>query len=376
MNSAQHVHSPSVEPLEDRLLLAAAPARIASAYLDNRGMAFFTVTVALDTSTLSRKTAAIYTAGADGQFGTADDVRNYTAVGYRKGRLSLRADIPLNQRYRVRLNAAAIKDVNGYFLDGEFNGDGRISGNARQGGSYDVIANTPVKTRARFSTVSGYINVGLYTKTVGATCVNFVKYANEGLYDNSFMHRSVLKAQQGIGVVQGGGYYVNSSNAVDAIKQYAGIATQAVNSNLKGTICMANTGQANSNTNQWYFNVTDNTNLDGGYSVFGGVLDAESQATIEAINKLPIIDARGNNQNSPFGELPVLRNTQSIQVPADLVMVTRVALLMDPIQTPGAPFAMPAVQPTAPAAATTIVPPMAVFASETLITNPILKDQA
>ena len=99
-----------VDNLESRILCRAPrPAKIATAFLDNRGQAFMTVTVALDTSTLSRKTAALYTAGGDGVFGTGDDARLYTKVGYRKGRLSLRADgLDLNDRYRVVLNSSVI----------------------------------------------------------------------------------------------------------------------------------------------------------------------------------------------------------------------------------------------------------------------------
>src|SRR5688572_12309379 len=123
------------------------PAKIATAFLDNRGQAFLTVTVALDTSTLSRRTAALYSDGADNVFGTADDARLYTKVGYRKGRLSLRSDaLALNDRYRVVLNSSVIKDVNGLALDGEFNGMPEISGDGTPGGNYDVVSTPAAKT--------------------------------------------------------------------------------------------------------------------------------------------------------------------------------------------------------------------------------------
>src|SRR5258708_160545 len=118
----------AVEYLEKRLLAKIHAAQIASDYFDNRGQAFFTFTVPPDPPPLSRKPAAIYTAGPDTLFGTADDVRNFTNVGYRKGRLSLRADLALNLPYRVKLNADVIKDINGRALDGEFNGDLVASG--------------------------------------------------------------------------------------------------------------------------------------------------------------------------------------------------------------------------------------------------------
>lgn len=340
---------PAVEGLEGRTFLSGdvatphvvKPAKVLTAYFDNRGSAFFTVSVALNTATLSRKTAAIYTAGTDGTFGTADDVRQYTAVGYKKGRLSLRATVPLNQRYRVRLNANVIQDVNGRFLDGEFNGNGVASGNGRGGGSYDITTQNAAKTRARFTTVAGYINVGLYTKTVAATCQNFVTYANAGDWDNTFFHRASRKTDSGslggLDVIQGGGYNV-VSGSVGQVTDRGGIATQGVNSNAKGTIAMANTGQPNSNTNQWFFNTTANTNLDGNYSVFGAVLDAESQRTVEAINfNLPRVNAGAPFDNLPVTD-PAAGTSRQVDPSRDLVMITRVAMLMDPAATPGAPF--------------------------------------
>src|SRR5690242_9442324 len=185
-----------MEHLEARLLMRAPrPVQIATAYLDNRGQAFFTVSVQLDKTTLSRKTASILTAGTDGVFGTADDARLYTAVGYRKGRLSLRANLPLNTRYRVRLNASVIKDINGLALDGEFKA-GKPSGDGFAGGNYDVVSTLPAKTRVRFSTSAGFINVGLYRNTPN-TKSNFIHYTDEGAYDNTIIHRSVRFADPG-----------------------------------------------------------------------------------------------------------------------------------------------------------------------------------
>ena len=80
----RHDLSPVVEQLETRQMLSAAapvaqpmvarPVKVLSAFLDNRGQATLYMSSGLDMSTVSRKTAAIYTAGADNTFGTADDV--------------------------------------------------------------------------------------------------------------------------------------------------------------------------------------------------------------------------------------------------------------------------------------------------------------
>lgn len=356
----KHDASPGhvVECLENRLMLTKVhAAQIASDYLDNRGQAFFTVSVALDSSTLSRKTAAIFTAGVDGILGTADDARVYTAVGYRKGRLTLRADLALNTPYRVKLNASVIKDVNGRALDGEFNGDLKASGDGIAGGNYDVITQTAAKTRYRFSTVAGFINVGLYTKTARNTVTNFMHYANEGAWDVTFFHRSEHRTGSGgLDVIQGGGYDVENG-VIGSVHTHTGVPLELGNSNIQGTIAMARAdNDPNSNINQWFFNTQSNTDLDtlnGGYTVFGAILDNESLNTITAINNFAIRDATAGDSNSPFGELPVIDpaagNTRQIAVPGDLVMITRVAQLYDMAATPGTskPAAMLANAPAA-----------------------------
>lgn len=376
----QELHRAAVENLECRILCRAPrPAKIATAFLDNRGQAFLTVTQPLDTSTLSRKTAALYTGGVDGIFGTSDDARLYTKVGYRRGRLSLRADaLTLNQPYRVVLNASVIKDVNGFALDGEFNGMPEISGDGTAGGNYDVVTAPAAKTKARFSTVSGYINVGLYRNTP-VTKANFQHYANEAAWDGTVFHRSVRKAgQSDIDVVQGGGFFVGSDDKVAGIHTESPIGLELGNSNLRGTIAMARGQALVSATNQWFFNVRDNVALDtrsGGYTVFGAVLDQESLDTLDALAAMPTASIPNYIGSSTFDDAPVInadtviarspQASQGIYVfdpKVDYPVVQRVAYLFDIAATPGT-SAAPA-RAVAPAVAQAPAPPApAVFSA-------------
>jgi cyclophilin family peptidyl-prolyl cis-trans isomerase len=320
-----------IESLEERKMLAATPVRVTQFYADNRGYAEVFFNQALAPTSLTKKSVRVMSAGGDGQFGTADDVFISRGVGYKKGRLTIFANLPANTRYRIRLGG--LRGSNGLLLDGEFNGMGKWTGNGVAGGNFDVTMQTAKNPRARFATSVGYINVGLYKKPTPLTLANFQTYANEKLWDGTFFHRSVVKEQKGIGVIQGGGFNVTNGQ-VDVVPTKPGIATEGSQSNLKGTIAMANTGAPNSSAGQWFFNVVDNTNLNGGYSVFGKVLDAASQKVVENINKLPIVNATGGDPNSPFGELPVRVQRQNIEVPGDLVMISRVAMMMDVAATP------------------------------------------
>lgn len=367
--------SPVVEGLEDRLLMAASAARIIAQYYDNRGMASFDVSSGLDTSTLSRKTCSIFLAGADGKFNTADDARLYTAVGYRKGKLSLRADVPINTPFRVRIDATRVKDANGYFLDGEFSSATDWSGNRRAGGSFDVVTQTSNDKRVRFWTASGTVDVRLYSN-VATTVTNFLSYVNQAdatkNMDNFFFHRSVVKASQGFGVIQGGGFKLESGLPVQ-LWTGNGIAVEGTNPNAKGTIAMANTGAANSTTRQFYFNVVDNSAAFGNnYSVFGQVMDTPSQRVIDAINAYPIQDY--SSIDSAMGEVPTMPVTNSV------VMVTRTAQMMDPVATPAA--AQPAVAAAttsapvvSPALAVTTNVSAGVFATGTPIRNSLLDEE-
>jgi cyclophilin family peptidyl-prolyl cis-trans isomerase len=331
--------SQCVENLESRILCRAPrPAKIATAFLDNRGQAFLTVTVALDTSTLSRKTAALYVAGTDNVFGTADDVRLNTKVGYRKGRLSLRSDaLGLNAKYRVVLNASVIKDVNGLALDGEFNGMPEVSGDGTPGGNYDVVSTTAAKTTVRLSTVQGYMNVRLNTRFTTVTATNFLHYVNEAAYDNTFFHRSVPGF-----IVQAGGFFVNGSNAVAETHTEGNIVNEPGISNTRGTIAMAKLGgDPNSASNEFFFNLADNSaNLDnqnGGFTAFGEVLNDGGLEVMDQIAQFPVVN--GTSVNAAFTDLPVtdLQNVQTrpFNPSSDLVLIQRSAMLFDVAATPG-----------------------------------------
>ena len=321
-------NSPTFESLEERKMLAATPVRVTSFFADNRGFAEVTFNQALNPASLTKKSVRVMSAGTDGQFGTADDQFIGRGVGYKKGRLTIDANLAPNTRYRIRLGG--LRGTNGLLLDGEFNGMGKWTGNGVAGGNFDVTMQTAKNPRARFQTSQGFINVGLYKKPTPLALANFQTYANEKLWDGTFFHRSV---RTGITVVQGGGFNVKNGQ-VDVVPAKPGIATEGSQDNLKGTIAMANTGQPNSSANQWFFNVAANSDLDTRYSVFGKVLDGASQKVIENINKLPIVNATGGDPTSPFGELPVRTQRQNIEVPADLVMVSRIAMMMDVAATP------------------------------------------
>jgi len=151
---------------------------------------------------------------------------------------------------------------------------------------------------------NGTINVVLFNQTgIGAplTVQNFQSYVTAGSYTNSFIHRSVPGF-----IVQGGGYTYNNST-LGQISANSPVQNEfsTNRSNLRGTIAMAKLGSdPNSATNQWFFNLADNsTNLDnqnGGFTVFGQAIATNDLTTIDAIANVPIYNAGTAFTNLPL----------------------------------------------------------------------------
>jgi|GEM_PF-1520894 len=136
----------------------------------------------------------------------------------------------------------------------------------------------------------GVVDVLLFDQSgVGApaTVENFLNYVEDEDYDDTIVHRSVTNF-----IVQGGGFAVENSQVVELPADEAVVNEfSADRSNLVGTIAMAKLGgNPDSATNQWFFNLGDNSsNLDnqnGGFTVFGQVLGDEDLETVNAIDDL------------------------------------------------------------------------------------------
>lgn len=175
----------------------------------------------------------------------------------------------------------------------------------------------------RFHTDLGDIDVVLLQDIAPATVANFLGYVNRKDYDNTFIHRSPPSF-----VIQGGGYkYVN--DIVVLVPQQPPVVNEFNVSNTRGTLAMAKLGgNPNSATNQWFFNLGDNSaNLDtqnGGFTVFGRVANSSSLAVMDAITAIPIYNA-----GSPFDQLP-LRNYSSGPV-QDVNLVHIISVVVIPV---------------------------------------------
>jgi cyclophilin family peptidyl-prolyl cis-trans isomerase len=142
-------------------------------------------------------------------------------------------------------------------------------------------------------TSAGPITLELYPDKAPITVENFLKYVDDGFYDNLIFHRVIPGF-----MIQGGGMTDNMEEKPEKrppIKNESGKGL----SNERGTIAMARTNNPNSATCQFFINHGNNPNLDnagGGYAVFGKVIDGMD--VVDAIAK-KATTTRGGHENVP-----------------------------------------------------------------------------
>jgi len=125
------------------------------------------------------------------------------------------------------------------------------------------------------------------------TTANFVKLVKQGFYDGTIFHRVMAGF-----MIQGG-----ENNTVNAASIADEIGNDNVNFNC--TIAMANTGQPNSASSQFFINVADNQNLyptfDTSYTVFGQVI--QGMNVVMAISNV----ATNQSTNQPLQNVTLIK---------------------------------------------------------------------
>ena len=162
--------------------------------------------------------------------------------------------------------------------------------------SHAQINEEHIRTIVRVSTNVGDFSVGLYNDITWRTVANFLGYLERGDYNQTYIHRTANTTGGSFQIVQGGGFRFTPFVGSIEVPDQDPVLNEPVFSNVRGTIAMAKlSGLPNSATNQWYVNLTDNSeSLDfqnEGFTVFGEVLGGEEgMATLEAIMGLQKVD--------------------------------------------------------------------------------------
>ena len=161
--------------------------------------------------------------------------------------------------------------------------------------AFSAVVTSANATIVEFETNQGHFKVNLFDTTTPKTVENFLNYVEADHYNNSVIHRVVPDF-----IVQGGGFSYSGKWPLTKNKANASVINEPVYSNVAGTIAMAKLGNdINSATNQWFFNLNDNSsNLDnqnGGFTVFGQVIDGgmavvNKIANIQLCQSIPMTD--------------------------------------------------------------------------------------
>lgn len=168
--------------------------------------------------------------------------------------------------------------------------------------SADPYANA---TQVLLQTSMGNITVAL-RNDMPITTANFINLTQQGKYDNTIFHRVMAGF-----MIQGGdpkGTGIGDPSIPTIHDEYT-----TTNHNDNGTIAMANTGQPNSGSSQFFINVADNgnnpidqkgTKFDSAYPSFGKVVSGMD--VVMAISKVPVDN---NNNNKPLQNVTLISAT-------------------------------------------------------------------
>ena len=151
--------------------------------------------------------------------------------------------------------------------------------------------------QVRLQTSKGDILISLDEEKAPLTVANFLRYVEEGFFDDTIFHRVIPGF-----MIQGGGMTPD----MEQKSNHPPIRNEADKGlkNLRGTLAMARTSVVDSATSQFFINLVDNAFLDYrdasaqgfGYAVFGSV--TEGMETVDAIGAVATGNS-GMHQNVP-----------------------------------------------------------------------------
>jgi peptidyl-prolyl cis-trans isomerase A (cyclophilin A) len=202
-------------------------------------------------------------------------------------------------------------------------------------------------TIVRLATTSGNIDLEMFDSQAPANVANYLNYVNSGRYNGTIIHRSIPTF-----VIQGGGFTPNGQH----IEQFAPVRNEfsATRSNVRGTIAMAKIpgfqdfngngvqdagepsipgGGPNSATSEFFINLNNNAGTapngldfqNGGFTVFGQVINNGMTTTVDPIAALPITDA--SEISGALTDLPTRTAVTGTPTPDDMVLVNTASVV-------------------------------------------------
>ena len=191
----------------------------------------------------------------------------------------------------------------------------------------------PSNPEVRVTTNMGSFVIELYPDRAPLTVADFLRYVNEGFYNNTLFHRVVANF-----VVQGGGH--NANPPYDLKPTYPPVDNEAGNGlqNKRGAVGLARAAGAHTGNAQFYVNLVDNPELDPlptrwGYAVFGQVVEG-----------MDVVDRIGVVPTGTFGPFKADAPVKPVIIQT-IAVITPPGLATPPASTP--PAAPPSATPPA-----------------------------
>lgn len=172
---------------------------------------------------------------------------------------------------------------------------------------YSTTLNVP-KPQVALIMANGAITLELDQNKSPISVDNFLSYVKRGYYSNTLFHRVIPGF-----MIQGGGFttgMLRKPGLTDPIV----LESKNGLSNLRGTLAMARTNEANSGTSEFYINLVDNLFLDyknegnPGYAVFGTV--------VQGIDIVDTIATKATGYFNGYADVPLedVTITMALQV--------------------------------------------------------------
>jgi len=140
----------------------------------------------------------------------------------------------------------------------------------------------------------GDIVVELFEEAAPISCENFRQYIEDGFFAETVFHRVIPNF-----MIQGGGMHADLLPKDTRVS----IKNEAANGekNLRGTLAMARTGEADSATSQFFINLSDNAFLDHGGQDYGYAVFAKVTDGMDVVDKIAAVPTgnSGGHQDVP-----------------------------------------------------------------------------
>jgi cyclophilin family peptidyl-prolyl cis-trans isomerase len=153
----------------------------------------------------------------------------------------------------------------------------------------------------------GRVRIELFRELAPRSVESFIALAEQGFYDGTSFHRVIPGF-----MIQGGDALTKN---LDPRDDGSGRPEQRLPDefsdypHVRGTVSMANTGSKDSGGSQFFIMHQEKRELDGGYTVFGRVV--EGIETVDAVTQLPIdVYGRYGPRDRPYPQSAVIRSVR------------------------------------------------------------------